>query len=79
VRVGLMQIKALQEDLASRIITERQTNGPYRSLHDVLNRVKPEMGWLLRFHCWRAHTTGAAMETVRITRGEAPVLRTNSA
>jgi error-prone DNA polymerase len=38
-----MQIKSLQEDLASRIVTERQTNGPYRSLHDMLNRVKPEV------------------------------------
>ena len=43
VRVGLMQIKSLQEDLAKRIITERQTNGPYRSLHEVLDRVKPEI------------------------------------
>lgn len=43
VRVGLMQIKSLQEDLASRIIVERQTNGPYRSLHDMLDRVKPEI------------------------------------
>jgi error-prone DNA polymerase len=43
VRVGLMQIKSLQEDLASRIITERHTNGPYRSLRDVLDRVKPEI------------------------------------
>ena len=43
VRVGLMQIKSLQEDLAKAIITERQTNGPYRLLRDVLDRVKPEM------------------------------------
>ena len=41
VRVGLMQITSLQEDLAKALITERQTNGPYRSLHDVLDRVKP--------------------------------------
>ena len=43
VRVGLMQIKSLQENLASHIITERQANGPFRSLHDVLDRVKPEI------------------------------------
>lgn len=42
VRVGLMQIKSLEEDLAKRIITERQANEPYRSLYDFLNRVKPE-------------------------------------
>ena len=44
VRVGFMQIKSLQEDLAKAIITERETNGPYRSLHDVLDRVKLEIG-----------------------------------
>ena len=38
-----MQIKSLQEDLASCIIAERRMNGPYRSLHDVLDRVKPEI------------------------------------
>ncbi len=43
VRVGLMQIRSLEEDFATRILTERQTNGPYRSLSDFLNRVKPEM------------------------------------
>lgn len=40
VRVGLMQIKGLQEDLAKRIIAEREQHGPYRSLSDFLNRVK---------------------------------------
>lgn len=40
VRVGLMQIKGLQEDLAKRIIAERETHGPYRSLSDFLSRVK---------------------------------------
>ena len=43
VRVGFMQIKSLQEDLASRILTERRTNGPYRSLQDMLDRVRPEI------------------------------------
>lgn len=43
VRVGLMQIKSLQEDFARRIITERQANGSFRSLRDFLDRVKPEM------------------------------------
>lgn len=40
VRVGLMQIKGLQEDLVKRIITERETHDPYRSLSDFLSRVK---------------------------------------
>jgi len=43
VRVGLMQIKALQEDFVKRILTERQANGLYRSLRNFLDRVKPEM------------------------------------
>lgn len=43
VRVGLMQIKSLQEDLAKRIITEREANGPYRSLRDFLERVQPDL------------------------------------
>jgi error-prone DNA polymerase len=43
VRVGLSQIKSLQEDLVMRILTERQTNGLYRSLQDMLDRVKPEI------------------------------------
>ena len=40
VRVGFMQIKGLQEDLAQQIIAERETHGPYRSLSDVLRRVE---------------------------------------
>ncbi|MFO0778342.1 MAG: DNA polymerase III subunit alpha [Nitrospira sp.] len=40
VRVGLMQIKGIQEDLVNQIIVERETNGPYRSLSDFLSRVK---------------------------------------
>jgi DNA polymerase III alpha subunit len=40
VRVGLMQIKGLQEDLVKQIIAEREQNGPYRSLSDFLSRVK---------------------------------------
>lgn len=43
VRVGLMQIKSVQEDLAKRIITEREAIGPYRSLRDFLDRVQPDV------------------------------------
>ena len=43
VRVGLMQIRSLREDLAQRIITERQANGLFRSLSDFLDRMKPEI------------------------------------
>jgi len=40
VRVGLMQIKLLQEDLVKQIIAERERNGLYRSLSDFLSRMK---------------------------------------
>ncbi|MBK9949298.1 MAG: DNA polymerase III subunit alpha [Nitrospira sp.] len=40
VRVGLMQIKSLQENLVTQIIAEREANGPYRSLSEFLSRVK---------------------------------------
>ncbi|MFO0772690.1 MAG: DNA polymerase III subunit alpha [Nitrospiraceae bacterium] len=40
VRVGFMQIKGLQEDLAKQIIAEREQRGSYRSLSDFLRRVK---------------------------------------
>ncbi len=40
VRVGLMQIKGLQEDLIKHLIAERETNGPYQSLSDFLCRIK---------------------------------------
>jgi error-prone DNA polymerase len=48
VRVGLMQIKSLQEDLAKRILATRHANGPYRSLRDFLDRVKPEIAQATR-------------------------------
>ena len=42
VRVGFMQIKGLQEDLAKRIIAERDQHGSYCSLSDFLCRIKPD-------------------------------------
>jgi error-prone DNA polymerase len=43
IRVGFMQIKSLREDLAKQIVTEREAHGCYRSLHDFLDRVKPDL------------------------------------
>ena len=40
VRVGFMQIKGLQENLAKQLIADREQHGPYRSLSDFLNRLK---------------------------------------
>lgn len=54
VRVGLMQIKGLQEGLAKRIIEERETTGPYRSLSDFLCRTKadyPQAKLLVKAGC----------------------------
>lgn len=42
IRVGLMQLKALREDFAKHIVAERQAHGPYRSLQQFLDRLKPE-------------------------------------
>jgi error-prone DNA polymerase len=42
VRVGFMQVKSLQQSFAERVIAERQANGFYRSLRDLLDRLKPE-------------------------------------
>ena len=42
-RVGLMQLKALREEFAQRIVVERQDHGAYRSLQDFLDRLKPEI------------------------------------
>lgn len=42
VRVGFMQIKGLQEEMAKQLIAERHTNGPYRSLLDFVARVNPD-------------------------------------
>jgi hypothetical protein len=43
VRVGFMQIKGLQEELIKRLVTEREEHGCYRSLSDVLARLKPDL------------------------------------
>ena len=48
VRVGLMQIKSLHEELAKRILTERQVHGSYPSLRDFLDRVKPDVAQVTR-------------------------------
>lgn len=41
-RMGLMQVKTIPEELGERIVKERRQNGPYRSFQDFLKRVKPE-------------------------------------
>jgi DNA polymerase III alpha subunit len=42
VRMGFMQIKGLQEELAKRVIAVREAQGAYRSLADFVERVKPD-------------------------------------
>lgn len=41
-RVGFMQIKGLQKEFIDAIIEERNTNGPYASLRECLERVETE-------------------------------------
>ncbi|MBA2487468.1 MAG: DNA polymerase III subunit alpha [Nitrospira sp.] len=41
-RIGLMQVKTLQEDLGRRIVEERTKAGPYHSFQDFRKRVDPE-------------------------------------
>ena len=43
-RMGLMQVKTISKALGTRIMAERAESGPYRSFHDFLRRVKPELG-----------------------------------
>lgn len=38
-----MQLKALRKEFAQRIVTERQGHGAYRSLQDLVDRLKPEV------------------------------------
>ncbi len=40
-RVPLSRLKGLGEDLAERIVAEREANGPYLGLWDFLRRVRP--------------------------------------
>ncbi len=42
IRVGFMQIKGLKKEFIEAIIQERNTNGPYASLQEFLDRVKAE-------------------------------------
>lgn len=41
-RIGLMQVKTLQEDLGRRIVKERTQAGPYRSFEDFQRRIDPQ-------------------------------------
>lgn len=42
IRVGLMQINGLREDLVTHLIAQRTSQGPFRSLQDFLNRIQPD-------------------------------------
>ncbi len=54
VRMGFMQIKGLQEEVAKRVIAVRDAQGPYRSLADCMDRVKleyPQAKLLIKAGC----------------------------
>jgi DNA-directed DNA polymerase III PolC len=41
-RIGFMQVKGLCEKLVEGIINDREREGPYRGLHDFLERLEPD-------------------------------------
>ena len=41
-RVGLMQIKGLRQDVVAELMAKRAAQGPFRSLQDFLERVSPD-------------------------------------
>ncbi len=41
-RVGLMQIKGIRQDVVADLMAKRATHGPFRSLQDFLERVSPD-------------------------------------
>jgi error-prone DNA polymerase len=43
IRIGLMQIKGLRRVLVERLVEDRRTHGPFRSLWDFLARVRPDV------------------------------------
>jgi len=45
--LGFIHIKSLEAALAERIVPERETNGPYRSVNDVYERLQPKPEQLL--------------------------------
>ncbi|MBK9290484.1 MAG: DNA polymerase III subunit alpha [Bacteroidetes bacterium] len=45
--IGFVHVAGLEEHLAQRIVHERQRHGPYRDLHDFIDRVKPGMEQLV--------------------------------
>lgn len=42
VRVGLMQINGLRQDLVKALIAQQTPQGPFRSLQDFLDRIRPD-------------------------------------
>lgn len=54
--IGLVHIQNLEQNVASRIVDERITNGPYRSLEDFVQRIdisKEQLEILIRINAFR--------------------------
>jgi hypothetical protein len=43
VRMGFMQVKGVHRDLVDHLVAERSRNGAFRSLHEFLCRLKPDL------------------------------------
>lgn len=56
-RLGLMQIKGLEQEFVNRLVTERERNGSFRSFQEWFSRLKPEVAQtrlLIRAGCFDA-------------------------
>ena len=54
--IGLVHIQNLEQNVASRIVDERISNGPYRSLEDFVQRIdisKEQLEILIRINAFR--------------------------
>lgn len=65
VRLGLSGVRGIGETMAERIVSERETNGPFRDLNDVVRRTDATAAQL------EALATAGAFECLGLSRREA--------
>jgi len=65
VRLGLSEVRGIGKPMAERIVAERETNGPYRDLHDLVRRTDATAAQL------EALATAGAFECLGLKRREA--------
>ncbi len=65
VRLGLSEVRGIGKPMAERIVAEREANGPYRDLHDLVRRTDATSAQL------EALATAGAFECLGLKRREA--------